>query len=614
MSFGFSATNGSNQFIVTDEFANLHFLGNPVVNNNLVEVTASNFILDRASTGCEVIPTVPYPANGKNGSWTGAPADGITRPDQSTAVLWDGDFDGVNDGDGNWAGNPGTVSTVSAWVDLGCNAVVTQIVLRIKNYGSFFAGSGSTLNILYSDTTNVVGSMSIDQAIATQSGDPRIDFSDLDNLLYTIDIDTSLGHRYWAIEMVTGNATFTRTEIYEVQLIFAPVGGVITEEAPVDPRTLHTYSITSTEPPLIFIKPTDTARWHALIGQDNVGDVWTLKVLVSGANDINAPEIYAFVPPSAIATPTETHGLLVQDASSNATFDSRLRPLAIIDGGLGDTLTNPANGGTPISLAYIGGETVTPGTSGSLGGTNVVSGASTIPLVDASSLPNSGTLLLRGYLHGNGPEEIIGDLENEISWTGKSGNTLTGVTGVTSNFLGDYDAFYGSDYASIGSYVRYFPYLSPPTPDDDPGFDFQSGNSSTFVSEDLTTTVTKSNLMFAAPSLGQSVQSVWQQSYLDYIRSTTTGSITSRTQIYSNSIWWVLYRNAFRLSGSAANKKLDLGWNAWLAGLLHTESVQSSSWRGGGATNGSGGEAPYLDVTINTDANAYLIADASKYQ
>ena len=274
-----------------------------------------------------------------------------------------------------------------------------------------------------------------------------------------------------------------------------------------DPRTLHTFSITSTEPPLVFIKPTDLDRWHALIDQSNSGNLWTFQVLVSGDNNISPPELYCFVPPGAIAQSTENFGLLVQDASGNATFDSRIRPLAIVDGGTSIPPTVPCNGGTPTS-------------------------------------------------------------------------TTTGL-----DYTVDADAI-GLD------------------------FDFTSHNSGTFNSNTLTTSVSRSNLMFAAPSLTQAVYSRLKQAEASETFE-STGSVTGTTEFMSTVLWWVLYRNAFRLSSSST---FDSGWNTWLSGINYTESAVTNVWRGSGSTNTSVGEAPYTDQTINLTSNAYLMADASKYE
>jgi hypothetical protein len=113
-----------------------------------------------------------------------------------------------------------------------------------------------------------------------------------------------------------------------------------------------------------------------------------------------------------------------------------------------------------------------------------------------------------------------------------------------------------------------------------------------------------SNLMFASPSIAQSVQS-----RIKY------GSKYSQGQDHnSTALWWAMYLNAFRFrDAGSGNTYFDSGWAVYAAGYDF-----SSVWEDGGTFGGGGGTIalgtrPYSDKTINLVDNGFLIADASRY-
>jgi len=93
---------------------------------------------------------------------------------------------------------------------------------------------------------------------------------------------------------------------------------------------IYRYTLTSAETPLVFIKPANVNKFYAVLTHFNTGSSWTYDVIGSGTAD-EPPTLYAFAALSGSGSSSETHGVLVKDASGDRTFDSREKPLAIID-------------------------------------------------------------------------------------------------------------------------------------------------------------------------------------------------------------------------------------------------------------------------------------------
>jgi hypothetical protein len=102
-----------------------------------------------------------------------------------------------------------------------------------------------------------------------------------------------------------------------------------------DGRVIHTYTVSCTGTPIVFIKPNDYSRWHAIIKQSVSSNTWTFQVLISGTSTSNPPDLYCFVNADDIPVASgDTWGMQVfKSDGTTKTFDSRKQPLAITGGG-----------------------------------------------------------------------------------------------------------------------------------------------------------------------------------------------------------------------------------------------------------------------------------------
>ncbi len=607
MAYGFAAFNDDSKFIIADNFTNLHFLGKPSLvsgplPNNAQEIMDANFDSGNipSSNGCTSIPSSPFWDTGDRGT-----VDSFNNPIHNR--VFDGNTNTHSSGY-NWPYLVGNLEWI--WVDTQCAQQMASVTVYIHNRGSV-----GTCKVYYADTQQPsfgplgvpLTTMAFDTEVSITSANATSG-SFTTGWTKNIPLNTNTPHRYWAFVFNYVHSGYGTTQnIKEISLNFnsnpSGLNPTITHLNKLNPRTLFKYTIESSESPLVFLKPQDVNRWHAVIDQQNTtGNTWLFNVLVSGLNNIAAPELYCFTPAAAIAASSETHGMIVKTATNTA-FDSRLRPLVLIDGGSLTPPALPANGGTSFNKAYVPSESHITST--------VNIGATTININSTSNLPTSGSAVIHGYNHDGAVKDRINNPEivrNTISWTGKTSTTLTGVSGVSSRFVYDYNAAFGTNYSN--TIVRDIAYITPPDSEiNSPIFDFKSHNAATYTSSTLATSVARSNLMFAAPSLSQSVQTKWVQLYYNYVYTYSSQTILYQSQMYTNILWWVMYRNAFRLGATT----FDSGWNAWQSGLLYSESAIGSSWLGGGQLNTSVGDAPYADKTINLQANTFLIADASKY-
>ncbi len=603
MGYGFAAFNDDHKFLISDNFENLHFLGKAsVVPNGLpnsahsIEDTAfSTGTITPPATNCSTMPSPPFSDAGGSG--------------QSNIAyrVFDGNTN-RNPG-GNWPDMSSTQYAKASWcwVDLQCAQEVESFTLHMDRYASsptckvFYGDSGSPYFIDYGGTPGSNISYDNEMNISGSSAEYPNGWT------RTIPTNTKLPHRYWAFQFPIPWNPYPNPKLKEIVINFSstPSGQAfeITQPNSLNDRAVFEYTIESLDTPLVFIKPEDTSRWHALIKQENTsGNTWVFQVLVSGPNNIPPPQLYCFATAEAVEASSETHGMVVKKNNGTTTFDSRLKPLVLVDGGSSVAPSLPSNDGVSSDLSYLASEShITQ---------DVHPGASTIHITSTASLPNAGSAVLHGYNRDPGTlNGITGTKRNNIQWTGKTPTSLTGVTGVTSGFVYSYSTYYGWSNNYV---VRDKAYI---TPSDNEfissSFDFKSHEAQTYNSSALQTSVARENLMFAAPSLAQSVASKWSQTYFDYIiTSWYNGSILSRSQVYKNMFWWVMYREAFRINSNT----FDKGWNTWLSGLLYSEEAKTSTWRGSGATNTTVGEAPYVDKTINLQDNAYLLADASKYE
>ena len=283
---------------------------------------------------------------------------------------------------------------------------------------------------------------------------------------------------------------------------YGEVSGEATSFDDLDGRIIFTYTFTHSGTPIVFIKPTDYSRWHAVLTQSVSGTTWTIKVIASGTSTSNPPILYCFVNAENSTGSTEDYGMIVYQSNGNRAFDSRYSPLAVTGGGTITPPSDPTNStGTPTQT-----------------GTHA-----------------------RGSVHG---------------W----------------------------NYATLDH-------------------DFRSTNR--YNSQAISGTYT--NLMFSAPSIAQAV---YERVMLGYKPSDIPFYQGGGTQDhYSTATWWVFYRNTFRIR----NGNFDAGWTNLLAGFAFSSNHEGGGWFGGGSGGTTTGTRPYNPKTINLTSNAFLIADATRY-
>ena len=318
MAYGFAAFNDNQKFLISDNFDNLHFLGQATVNNSLKEVIDDEFTSGDLSSVpvCASAPSATGKTTGADVRSTGNCAGGTNDPS--------GAFNG---GGTYW---PMTCTNRNAasscWVDLGCGQVVTDWTIT-------YSGRPAVIYIFYGNSPPTYESNSISGIIfdsrhaghlTPESGTKTVSMS----------VRTKLPYRYWGFFFPAagdpGLLSFTDNldmRITQFEPTYATSNSLDYANA-LNARVAHTFSITTSGDPMAFIKPTDTSRWHALISQTSSGDVHTFKILVSGEDNIEPPSIYCFVGAEHLST-SETVGLLVRKPDGSKTFDSRLRPLSI---------------------------------------------------------------------------------------------------------------------------------------------------------------------------------------------------------------------------------------------------------------------------------------------
>jgi hypothetical protein len=125
-------------------------------------------------------------------------------------------------------------------------------------------------------------------------------------------------------------------------------------------RCIYTFTYTTQTAtyPLFFVKPSNYNLFYAVISQIRAGNTWTVQVIHSGATPA-APELHAFVGPTALPEPTEDVGLQVFLDNGVTAFDSRKGPLSVQAGGMAKPPNDPTDGaGLPVvDTAYRGHDT-----------------------------------------------------------------------------------------------------------------------------------------------------------------------------------------------------------------------------------------------------------------
>lgn len=134
--------------------------------------------------------------------------------------------------------------------------------------------------------------------------------------------------------------------------------------------------------------------------------------------------------------------------------------------------------------------------------------------------------------------------------------------------------------------------------------DFRSGNQYTSYSD---SNINTSNTMFSCPSIAQAVYSRVINGYKSSNIPWYEGG--GSQEHWSTAWWWVMYRSTFRLRSG----NFDAGWTCYQAGYWYSENYESGGWFSGGSGGYTSGNRPYDNKTINRQANAYIIADSSRY-
>lgn len=142
-------------------------------------------------------------------------------------------------------------------------------------------------------------------------------------------------------------ALLVSSDIHHFHFLGKPVyHSEISSETAYSGSKTFRYTITTAQTPLVFIKPNNTTQFCAILTHHNSGSSWTFDVLVSGTSSTH-PTLYAFTRiDSSIGVPTgEDYGLLITNQSSEVTFDSRRKPLAILSAVECIPPAQPADGG-----------------------------------------------------------------------------------------------------------------------------------------------------------------------------------------------------------------------------------------------------------------------------
>jgi len=124
---------------------------------------------------------------------------------------------------------------------------------------------------------------------------------------------------------------------------YGEVSGLATAFDALDGRIIFTYTFTHSGTPIVFVKPTDYSRWHAVLTQSVSGTTWTIKVIVSGTSTSNPPVLYCFVNAENSTGNTDNYGMIVYKANGDRAFDSRYSPLAVTGGGTIAPPSDPTN-------------------------------------------------------------------------------------------------------------------------------------------------------------------------------------------------------------------------------------------------------------------------------
>lgn len=133
---------------------------------------------------------------------------------------------------------------------------------------------------------------------------------------------------------------------------FGSFPGYSGQYSTLDGRVIFYYDLVCVTEPLVFIKPVDYSRYHALIRKYQTTDgVWHFQVMVTGTSTANPPILNCFTDANTAGFDSVPgFGLVIYKNSIERTFDTRYSPLAIQNSGyhipLDDPTDSPGTGGT----------------------------------------------------------------------------------------------------------------------------------------------------------------------------------------------------------------------------------------------------------------------------
>jgi hypothetical protein len=124
----------------------------------------------------------------------------------------------------------------------------------------------------------------------------------------------------------------------------------------------------------------------------------------------------------------------------------------------------------------------------------------------------------------------------------------------------------------------------------------------------IVTNVAPSKLAFAVPSL---TQAVYSRRMSGHKLSRSQSMYDSDQHHYSEALWWVMYRNLYKID--VASKQFVSGWGTHAAGYHFSSAWESGGWTGGSGGSVEYGSQPYTSKTINQGSSGYMLIDATRY-
>lgn len=331
-------------------------------------------------------------------------------------------------------------------------------------------------------------------------------------------------------------------------------------------RHIHKYSVAASSAPLIFIKPADTSRFYGLLREYSQGGTWYIEV-VQGGGGSAPPRVFAFVLPADASATGSNHGIATWLADGSEAFNSSKRPLAILETLFGQPPAYPM-----ASVQVYGGW--------------YYYGARAVAEVCGWHTDGEGNVSWY-CTYGDGPCPVnTPDMEFSCtpgSVDSESGQFIPGSVNARTKAV---PPNLETSYHSFGDTYMDYP-LNPVN----------------FSSVARSSSVSSSDLMFAAPCLAQGVYERVKRGFK------SSSGYTGSQDHWSTAQWWAMYHQGVRIIGG----QVQFGWCLYRAGYQYSAQWESGGWFGGGGGSSGSGAAPYVRKTINLDTNPVILADARPY-